>query len=70
MRLSDLKRESANCAAKSVMLKRGGAKALVGEHGETEREVSRVPEVKVVEVRVGESEGSKLKFSSNMVAGF
>lgn len=49
------------------MLKRGGGKALVGEHGETEREVSRVSEVEVVEVSVGESGWSSVKLSSNML---
>ena len=40
----------------------------MGEQGETEREVPRVSEMEVVEVRVGERGESKVKFSSNMLA--
>lgn len=66
MRLSARSRESANCAARSVTLKRGGGKALVGEQGETERELSLVPVVEVVEVRVGEMGAAKVKLESNI----
>ena len=68
MRLSARRRESANCAARSVTLKRGGGqKALVGEQGETEREGLRVP-VEAMEVRVGEmGAASKVKLESNML---
>lgn len=52
------------------MLKRGAGKALVGEQGETEREVSRVSDVEVVEVRVGEVGAPKVKLSANMVEMF
>lgn len=68
MRLSFRILESANCEARSVTLKRGGGNTLVGEHGETERELSLVSVVEVVEVRVGERGASKVKFSSNMLA--
>lgn len=47
-------RESANCAERSVTEKRGGGNALVGEHGETDREESLVDE-SVVDVSVGEA---------------
>ena len=67
MRLSARSRESENCAARSVMLKRGGGNALVGEQGETEREVSRVSVSKVGDAKVGEGEESKVKFSENIL---
>lgn len=70
MRLSLRMRESANWAARSVTLKRGGGKALVGEQGETERELCLVPEAEVVEVRVGERGVSKVKLESNMLIGY
>lgn len=48
--------------------KRGGGKGPVGEHGETDLEVSLVDNVLVLESIEGDLTGSKEKFSSNISA--
>ena len=59
-------RWSANCAARSVIEKCGDGKGPTGEHGDTERDVSRVDEA-LLESKEGDRGVSKEKLSSNMV---